>query len=497
MLLAVAACGGTGGGGDGSAGGGTATGTSTGAAVASGTISDSGFGFDTGIGGSGGVIGEIDAFGSIILNGLEMQTGQATFFIEGSDGFAQSDLREGQYVVIAGDLNALDADAVYYRSNLQGPVSAAPVVEDADTGTYRLTVLGQTVLTNPETRFDGLLAEEIGEGDLLEVSGPIDGDGRVLATYVAARPALTTYKAIGRVAQLDTGTRSFDLAGLRVGYAGATFLRFAESALSDGRFVEVRMAAGEFTAPASATAFEVERLPVPQIGEGAQLEVKGFIDSFTSPAEFTVGGVPVVTSAGTSFVTGSAAQLGLNVEVEVSGTANGDGVLVADSIEFQRARVIRIEGPVTGVDVTAGTASILGATLQIRGTTRLVERNTGVDPITLDDLMIGDVVRARGAMEGTAPVAIEIVRSVSNPGSSPTTLRGPLTGYDKSAATVEVLGVRVVDGIGSTQYQDAQGDAVGRDTFYDTLLPKAVQLKVVWADFGSLADPAERLTITE
>ena len=108
MTLLVAACGGGGGGSnDGSApaGGNSGGGTSGGGSGAGG---DS-FNFDTGIGGSGGIFASIDGFGSIIFDDLTLNTDGAEFYIEGEPGFSQDDLREGQYVVVAGDISGLIA----------------------------------------------------------------------------------------------------------------------------------------------------------------------------------------------------------------------------------------------------------------------------------------------------------------------------------------------------------------------------------------------------
>lgn len=505
FVLALAGCGG-GGGGAGSGGTATASGggaTASGAgggSVGGGSAAASGgtpFGFETGVGGSGGIIGEIDAFGSIIINGLEMDTDEAEFFVEGASGSVQTDLREGQYVIISGDLNTLDARSVHYRSNLRGPVSAPPLVVDPDTGRYQFTVVGQTVITSPSTRFDGTLAEDVRAGDLLEVSGPVDGNGRILATYVGRIAALDTFKAVGRVSDLDPDARTFVLGGLGVSYTGAAFIRFAEPALREGQLVEVRILPGAFNAPAAAAPFEVERLPGPQLGEGAELEVKGLIDTFTSPTGFTVAGIPVVTNAGTEYENGSADQLGLNIELEVEGRVDASGVLVAEEIEFERTTGIRVEGPVSAVDVTARTVTALGVQLEVRGGTRLEDRRENIDPFTLDDLLPGDVIRARGFLEGGVVVAVEVTRSTPNPGNGRTVLRGPVTGFDKAAGTVIVQNVNVVDGIGATVYEDPDGDAVDRDTFYEVFLPNARGLQVIWNDFGSLADPANRLSLED
>jgi len=309
VLMAVVLLGACGGGGSsgggastvGASGGGTTSGGTTGGGTTGGggvTPSGGGFDFDTGIGGSGGIIGDIDGFGSILMNGLELETDSAEFYIEGQSGFSQSDLREGQYIVVAGDVTGSTAEEVVYRSNLKGPVSAEPIAIDAAAGIYQLAVLDQSVLTSASTRFDGVLAENIVQGALLEVSGPIDQQGRVLATYISLKASLTEYKAIGRVSMPNDGAQTFDLGGLLVDYSSASLQEFEGASLTDGQLVEVKLAAASYPAVGAVPVAEVELLPEAQLGEGAEVEIEAVIDGFTSATDFRVGGLPVTTRAG-------------------------------------------------------------------------------------------------------------------------------------------------------------------------------------------------------
>ncbi|HEY5646718.1 MAG TPA: DUF5666 domain-containing protein [Pseudomonadales bacterium] len=495
MALALSACGGGGGGGSGggpTTGGGGAGGGGTGGGGGGGTPPPTpNFQFDTGIGGSGGVIGDIDGFGSIIINGLELETdGDTDYFIEGEPDFSQDDLREGYYIVVAGDISNNDADEVFYRSNLKGPVSAAPVVIDALTGRYQLTVLGQTVITSASTRFSNVLAANIVQGNLLEVSGPIDSLGRVLATYVERKASLTEYKAIGSVSSLNTNDETFDLGGLAVTYTGAAFSDFDGASLANGQLVEVKMAASGFTAPASATVTEVELLPVPSIEEGAELEVEGYIDSYTSQTQFTVSGVPVTTNASTTYEDGAASGLAANVKVEVEGTANASGVIVAERIEFKSDDAIRVEGRVTSVDVTGGTVTALGITFEIRASTELEDARDNVSPFTINDLDLGDYIEARGFLDGSVIVTVELERDDSDPRAR---LRGPLTAISEPTSTLDIQGVTVTEALGTTSY-DGDSSPAGRTNFYNQV-EIGTSVEADWDAFVSLADPADELTI--
>lgn len=497
--LALGACGGGGSSGSGggiSVSGGSGTGGGTvGGGVATGA--GGGFNLDTGIGGSGGIIGDIDGFGSIILNGLELETDSAVFYIEGDSDGSQADLREGYYVIVAGDVGGLIAEAVVYRANLKGPMSADPVAVDPLAGEYEFTVLGQTVRTSASTRFDGVIAENIVQGNLLEISGPIDAAGRVLATYVELESSLSEYKAIGAITDLDSTAMTFNLAGLLVDYGSASLSEFEGDPLSDGQFVEIRLETTSFPAAGAVEVTEVELLPRPQVQEGAEIEIEGLIDSFNSATDFTVGGFPVTTDGSTTYEDGTATQLGLNVKVEVEGVVNSAGVIVADEVEIEVKNPIRVEGAVTGVDVTANTVTAMGITFQISAGTELEDDRDGEEPFSLNQLMAGDFVEIRGYLNGETVVAVELEREEDpDAGEFNTLLRGPLTDFSESAGTVEIQGVTVVELDGLTDYEDEDEESISRTAFFN-LLESGQDVKAEWDDFGSFSDPADSLSLEE
>jgi hypothetical protein len=506
-ILVLGACGG----GGGSSGGGTTTGGTSGGTTGGGntgggvvTPGGNGFDLDTGIGGSGGIIGDIDGFGSILMNGLTLDTDSAEFYIEGESGFSQDDLSEGQYVIVAGDVSGAIAEEVVYRSNLKGPVSAVPVAIDAQAGEYQLEVLGQTVLTNATTRLDGVILEDIVQNDLLEVSGPIDEQGRVLATYISLKSSLAEYKAIGTVDSLDAVARTFNIGGLLVDYSMATLDDFDGADLADGQLVEVRLATGPFNAASPVEATEVELLPEVQLSEGGEVEIEGVIDSFSSATDFTVGGLPVATNASTVYEGGAVGQLALNVRVEVEGTVNAAGVIAAETIEFEDAPAIRVEGAITDVDVVAGAVTAMGVTFEVRGSTEMEDDRDRVEPFSINDLMDGDYVQIRGYLSDNSVVAVELEREDHpNPGEYRTLLRGPLTAFADSAGTVEIQGVTVNEQDLVTQYEQEEAP-LSRTEFFN-LLPAALsagtEITAEWDDFSPAnaapqdAGPADNLSL--
>jgi hypothetical protein len=140
-----------------------------------------------GIGRTGVALGPISTFGSVVVNGVRYDTAGATFTINGTSG-SQDDLRVGHVITIEGtiDDNGVDgaADEVNFDDNVKGPI------ESIDVALSRIVVLGQTVLISPETSFDDSISTAsiagLVEGDIVEVSGLVDANGRITATVSSA-----------------------------------------------------------------------------------------------------------------------------------------------------------------------------------------------------------------------------------------------------------------------------------------------------------------------
>jgi len=167
---------------------------------------------DRGIGGTGGpagstgtgIVGVITGFGSIIVNGLEVDYDAATTVeIDGASATPAA-LRKGQVVVIdaTGPTSALDARSVSVRHEVSGPVEAV-----SDGGT-KVEVAGQNVA------IEGPIGQgaALRPGAWLAVSGLRRPDGSIEATRVdAAEPGLVSVH--GRLAE---GPGGLGIGALRV-----------------------------------------------------------------------------------------------------------------------------------------------------------------------------------------------------------------------------------------------------------------------------------------
>jgi hypothetical protein len=450
-------------------------------------------GFDTGIGGSGGgtglVVGPLQGAGSIIVNDRHLATDTAEFEVE--DGVDETDLQEGQRLVVFADLSTDEAQRVIYRSDVKGPVTDITIV-DPLTARAEVEVLGQVMLTNSVTRFAGVALDTLVVGDLVEVSGSPNADGELVATFIERKATLAEYKVVGVIANLDAGAMRFQVGTLTVDYSAATLSEFEGAAVADGQRVEVRIDPAGFTAPANALAIEVELLTSVAFGNGDEVEYEGFIDRFVSATDFDIEGFGVTTNASTEFVNGDAANVGLNVKVEAEGMVNTDGTLVAERIILKSTSSVRVEGTVSAVDEVAGTVTTaVGLTFEVRVLTELEDDRDGVDPFTLADIQAGpngDFVELRGFIDGQTLVAAELDREDFD---TRTRMRGPVTAEDAAAGTVDILGVTITGVDGVTDYDG------GSQAQFHTLVELGTFVEAEWDPFNSTADTADKLSIED
>ena len=385
------------------------------------------------------------------MNGVEWTTSGATITIDDAPG-DESGLNIGDVVTVRGTLSADgtqgQADSVDYDNVVEGPIDSMNPLGKS------FVVLSQTVFVNADTEFDDSVPDRVADGqrqfddllvgDVVEVSGYHDSTGAVRATRIGIRSAVGDYEVKGEVSSLDTSVSTFQIGGLIVNYAGATLEDFGTDTLSNGDFVEAR---GSF-AGNTLTASTVQ-LEDPQSSDvGDDNEVEGYITRFVSATNFDVAGVPVTTDMTTRYEGGASTDLALNVKVEVEGTVNASGVIVADEVNIrvqpEDADVV-IVGDVDTVDLGSGIVTVAGMNIVIRvtGVTRLEdESSAGVASFSLANLMPGDHVAIRGAEDLGTPGLNDAIatRLKREDPDDQIVLQGPVPA---NAADLSVLGVLI------------------------------------------------------
>jgi len=442
--------------------------------------------------------GTINGFGSIIVNGIRYETANATFEVDDNSNGSQAQLKVGQQVTIRWDSTddgvTRRAQSVRYDDTLEGPIASINLVNQS------LVVIGQVVIVDAATSFDDEIFPRdltgLDPGDLVKVSGLIDGTGAVRATRIDFSEDDDDFEVRGVIDNLDSGTSTFTINNLVVDYSGVLSL----PSLANGLFVEVEgdtFISGSTTLVATKVEIEDDDLPGGDDGDDGDLE--GYVTRFVSPTDFDVAGVPVTTNAQTDFEDGTAGDLALNVKVEVEGSFNANGVLVAREVEFESrdddddgdddSLDGRVEGDVTGTP-GATTFTVAGVTVTVNSSTRF-EDLTGVagQSFGLDDISAGDYLQVRGTPGSGATLTAAIVER--NDASAEGRLRGPAGAVDDVNFTLTVLGVPVTTDVG-TQYRDDDDAAISAAAFFGAISSGSeVQVRFTQAGGVIVADELE------
>lgn len=438
-----------------------------------------------GISGTGMSVGSVTGFGSVFVNGSEFDTTGAAIVVEGN-GAMQSDLRVGHVVIVNANFDDNKASRVEYRAQIKGPVQAL-TVQDAALGNATLTVFGQAVATNSttnlaSTQLDQTQLNALKVGDLVEVSGLLDANGTLVATYFETKTTLAQYQVIGKVANLTATT--FRIGALTIDLSSANGNPGA------GDMVEASGAAVGFNAGTNTfVADSIETLTDLSPMRDESLELEGYITRFVSPADFDVGSVHAQVVSTTRFEGGSAASLAQDVKVEMEGRVNSSGVLVADKVEIKSTASIRLDGNIEQIDAGAQQLVVLGVRFAIRAEAELEDHSSANrDPLTFADLAVGDRVRVRGFLDGTAVIASQLERD--DP-SAAARLRGRVTATNPGVSQITILGVPVT-GNGATQYQGASGQ-----TAFFSAVRVGDSVEAQWDTFTATTAPADVLAMED
>jgi len=284
-----------------------------------------------GISGTSLVIGPIADFGSIVVDNITFDTTNAVVTIEGNTATV-GDLKLGMYVFVRGPVDETNdtgvAERVASDHRLEGPVDA---VNPAD-GTF--VALSQLVITDAETVFDQTTLATLAPEDVVEVFGVTDADASIRATRVERKTDFEEFELTGTITNLDSAAETFKIGILTVDFSGALVEGAPPEGLSNGLVVEVETDEQPVADLMIALGIEV---PDPELlfEDGDGVDVNGFVTAIMSPTEFVLNNdQPVKISNSTRFENGTAADLILNAEVDVSGQRKRDGVLAAEEIEF-------------------------------------------------------------------------------------------------------------------------------------------------------------------
>ena len=422
-----------------------------------------------GIQGSGSSIasGPITGFGSIFVNGVEYVTSNAQIRIDDQPG-AESQLLAGQVVTVTGSVNSDGktgtATQVTFSGDAAGPITGIDIAG----GTF--VVLGQTVRVSGSTLFDNKIQPasiaSLQVGNIVEVSGFPNAAGEIVASRIQLEAAGSALEVNGIVQSLDMTAHTFHVNALTVDYSAIA----PSGSLANG--VTVIASGTMLNAAGALVATRVDVLP----GFGGTAnevgDIEGLITTFTSNSDFVIDGQRVTTNANTQF-TLNGVTLAVNVRVEVDGSFDASGVLVARSVQATPDSASLVRGLVDNVNAASNTLTVLGVTITTNSDTEFEDKSSQqLRLFNLSDLHMNDYVEARGAPAQSGGLnASTLVRDRPENYSY---LQGTATNV--ASPNLTVLGFMVATSL-ATQFSGPDGSTLSAAAFFSQAPNKTVKVR--------------------
>jgi hypothetical protein len=323
------------------------------------------------------------------------------------------------------------AQTLVFSYALRGPVtSLAP-----------LRVLGQELGINGDTHTVGIpggTPDTLELGDEVEVSGYVDDNASLLATFLEFSPEpLGAWLLSGHITSVNAGNQQAMLGPQRISTAGVP-ADGCGTGLAVGQFVEIRAEVNAGFGPESLLE-QITSLtcvtPMPIGTPGALGALGGLIGEILAPDRFRFGPYEVVWDAATEFRFGAADDIALGAEVEIDGVFGADLIFNAQGIQFG-APIIRLEAPVMPADVVSGpdgTVTLLGFTVQ-----RIAQLRDR-DAIYASGLSVPTQVEIRGYRDSAGKLFATRARERGDPDLNDVRVGGPVSAVD--APELTVLGI--------------------------------------------------------
>jgi len=199
------------------------------------------------------------------------------------------------------------------------------------------------------------------------------------------------------------------------------------------------------------------------VADGDLGEIEGLITALRSANDFDVAGRRVSTTGSTRFEGGTAANLAPDVKVEVEGTFNAAGTLVASKVEIKQASELRATGTIDTLNAANSTLTIFGIAVTTNMQTRFEDNSSQpVSPFNFSSLAAGNYVEVRGFPGATANSITATILERRNPDTK-TDLRGVAGNLAPPAFTI--LGVTVVTDAG-TIFENEDGGSMTSAEFF-------------------------------
>lgn len=288
--------------------------------------------------------GVVTGFGSVFVDGVELEDANASVVTENYDGTTTNTvLQMGQRVRVTHDGKGT-ANKVTLDAAVIGSVSSIVTTTTSNT----LTVAGQKVTVVTDTAIGALTVwgggysslTDVAVNDLVEVHGTPVYDSttqtyNVNATRIAKVTSSTgRMQVAGTISGLDDTAQTFAINGLTVSYATA-ILRPSGSTLANGTVVTAYAPVSALSGSTlTASNVKVNRLQDSSLSV-SNAQIGGQVSKYDSIAKtFEVQGTKILIGAGTT-VNPNGKTVADGAYVNINGTVGSDGNITATNIQVR------------------------------------------------------------------------------------------------------------------------------------------------------------------
>lgn len=279
-----------------------------------------------GIGGTG-IVGTITGFGSIWVNGLEVEYDAKTAVTATVATANANEFAIGQVVVI----EAQDGSALLQAKKISVVNAVAGPIAELDAGSGKMLVLGQVVIVTSKT----LTPDQQGalrQGESVKVSGLRKQNGDIVASRIERIAPTDETSVVGPITGINGNT--MNVYGLQVRVATVNGLSVGQEISAKGQLEGGILTAREIALSPSADLY----------GRTEHVNLQGYAGAGTATGQIKVGNVEVVVSDSALIDKALTSE----EPVQITGHFANDHRLVADRIEFSRDIPDRVQNENAG-----------------------------------------------------------------------------------------------------------------------------------------------------
>ena len=298
---------------------------------------------------------------------------------------------------------------------------------------------------------------------------------------IERKPAGTSFEVLGSMSKTDSTAKTFQINALVVDFSAASLQNFPSGGAADGVVVEATGAT--LGANGQLLASEVEALASQELhaNENDDAEYEGPVTRYASATDFDVAGHKVTTDGSTVYSNGAAADLATpNIRVEVEGSVDSTGTLVASKIQFEHRATVRLRAQIDALDTTSSpnTLTVLGVNITVTDMTRFEDETAAnLATFNLSNLQIGSWVEVRGTESPAGSNQLMASRIERLEIQSNVELAGPVKTATQPQFTILAVPVNTT---GTTMFSDATGMSTTAGAFFTGLIGQYADAHGTW-----------------